>query len=174
MPTFNVPATFAVVAVVADSPERAVEVVDGFCDYGMQVSNDEQVIEHYALHADQVRPAAGTQQLSVEPLAISPEALGLEPCGEESGGHPASYLLGTLRVGDCTLHAEAYEVREVGNKWMAANRAFQKNVELAHGLGGDSLATMSHAGRRYILLLYPYAVRPPLRASSPGKDLPAA
>ncbi len=171
MPTFNVPATFTV---GADSPERAVEVVDGFCDYGMQVANDEQVIEQYALHADQVQPAAGAQQFSAQPLAISPELLGLEPCGEESGGHPASYLLGTLRVGDCTLHAEAYEVREVGDKWMAANRAFQKNVELAHGLGGDSLATMSHAGRRYILLLYPYAVRPPLRASSPHKSLPAA
>ena len=171
MPTFNVPATFTV---GADSPERAVEVVDSFCDYGMQVSNDEQAIEQYALHAGQVRPAAGAQQFSAEPLAISPQALGLEPCGEESGGHPASYLLGTLRVGDCTLHAEAYEVREVGDKWMAANRAFQKNVELAHGLGGDSLATMSHAGRRYILLLYPYVVRPPLRASSPDKDWPAA
>lgn len=155
MPPFNVPATFTV---VTDSPERAVEVVDRFCDYGMQVSNDEQAITQYALHADQVRPAAGAQQPSAEPLTISPEVLGLEPCGEESGGHPASYLLGTLRVGNCTLHAEAYEVREVGDKWMAANRAFQKNVDLAYGLGGDSLTTMSHAGRRYILVLYPYAV----------------
>ena len=151
MPTFNVPATFTV---RADSPERAVEIVDSFCGYGMQASNDEQVIEQYALQADLVRPATGTPQ----PLAISPEALCLEPCGEESGGHPASYLLGTLRVGDCALHAEAYEVRELGDKWIAVNRAFQKNVELAYGFGGDSLATMSHAGRRYILVLYPYAV----------------
>ena len=45
MPTFNVPATFTV---GADSPERAVEVVDSFCDYGMQVSNDEQAIEQFA------------------------------------------------------------------------------------------------------------------------------
>jgi hypothetical protein len=171
MPTFNVPATFTVSAA---SPEHAVEVVDGFCDYGMQVSNDERMIEQYALHADQVWPAVGTQHLLAEPLAISPELLGLEPCGEESGGHPASYLLGTLRVGDCALHAEAYEVREVGDKWMAVNRAFQKNVELVHGLGGDSLTTMSHAGRRYILVLYPYAVRTLLRASSPDKDLPRA
>jgi hypothetical protein len=85
--------------------------VDGFCDYCMQVSNDGQVIEQYSLHAGQVQPSAGTQQLSAEPLATSPELLGLEPCGEESGGHSASYLLCTLRVGDCTLHAEAYEVR---------------------------------------------------------------
>jgi hypothetical protein len=56
------------------------------------------------------------------------------------------------------LHAEAYEVRDAGNSWMAVNRAFQKNVELVYGLSGDSLSTLSHAGRRYILALYPYAV----------------
>lgn len=46
----------------------------------------------------------------MDALTIDPDALGLEACGADTDGEPESYLLGTLKVGTCWLHVDAYEV----------------------------------------------------------------
>lgn len=93
----------------------------------------------------------------LSPLSINPVQLGLEPCGDDTGGHPASCLLGTLRLGNCTMHVELIEVRDVAGAWKARNVSYQRQVDAAYALSGDSLTAMKHAGRQYIPVIYPYA-----------------
>lgn len=93
----------------------------------------------------------------MDALTIDPDALGLEACGADTDGEPESYLLGTLKVGTCWLHVDAYEVCQVGNEWRALNTAYQADVDHVYGLSADSLTALNFKGRQYILAIYPFA-----------------
>lgn len=111
--------------------------------------------------APEPAPARGLPPLdpALPPFAINLHNLGFEDYGTSTGGGPLSYLKGSLRVGNVTLHAEAYEVTRdgEGEPWFATNDLFQRNVDAAYDLSGDSLTALDYLGRQYVLVMYPYA-----------------